>query len=188
MLPFIEQYPRADILLVDTYLAYFNAGNIASRIQQEIVIPAKKAGYKNIWFVGVSLGGLGALLYNKDYPGTIDGIVLIAPFLGEGDIVESIKTYPSPVEWARVESANNSEAAQLWRYLINMNDHEKKNAHQVKLILAFGDADRFNLAHQLLASLMEPNTIYSIAGRHNWVSWYKLWIEIINKDVFNSLS
>jgi pimeloyl-ACP methyl ester carboxylesterase len=185
--PFIKKYPQTDILLVDTRLAYFNAGNIANRIQQEIVIPAKKAGYKNIWFVGTSLGGLGTLIYNKNYPGTIDGIVLIAPFLGEEDIVDSIQGYSSPDEWAREEINNKSDAVQMWRYLINFNGQKiNNNTIHVKLILAFGDGDRFNYAHQLLASLMESKNVYSKPGGHNWSTWYEIWLEILNKNVLNT--
>ena len=184
--PFIERYPQADILLVDTRLAYIEAGNIASRIQQEIIIPAKKKGYKKIWFVGISLGGLGTLIYNKNYPDNINGIVLMAPFIGGDDIVDSILSAPSPQEWARINANSEIKAVQMWRHLISYNDQTPIiDNNKVKLLLAFGKDDRFVRSHQLLASFMEPDNVFQGPGEHNWLTWRELWIEMLDKNIFN---
>ena len=49
-----------------------------------------EAGYENIWLLGISMGGLGTLLYASEYPEQVDGVVLLAPFLGDRSAIETI--------------------------------------------------------------------------------------------------
>jgi len=79
---FQKKYPNVDIILVDTRYAYTQVGNLSVRIQTEIILPALSKGYTNIWLVGVSLGALGVIRYSELYPNNLNGMVLIAPYLG----------------------------------------------------------------------------------------------------------
>ncbi|MBV8413658.1 MAG: hypothetical protein JO251_00430, partial [Verrucomicrobia bacterium] len=72
-----------DCVAVDATIGYYLDGSVADRIQREIVIPARAREYREIWLVGVSMGGLGAFFHERTFPGATDGLILLAPFLGD---------------------------------------------------------------------------------------------------------
>jgi pimeloyl-ACP methyl ester carboxylesterase len=78
-----EAWPRADVLLAAATYAYYRDGNVVERLHQDVVAPARAAGYARIWLAGASMGGMGALLYERAHPGALAGVVLFAPFLGD---------------------------------------------------------------------------------------------------------
>ena len=75
----------ADALLADAHLGYYNDRTIVHRLEADVFDPARAAGYKAIWLVGISLGGFGALIHEDLRPGGVAGIVALAPYLGEGE-------------------------------------------------------------------------------------------------------
>jgi pimeloyl-ACP methyl ester carboxylesterase len=81
---------RADVVAVDASLAYYMDRSVVRRLHFEVVAPARAAGYRRILAVGVSMGGFGSLLLSEIHPSDLDGLVLIAPFLGEGLIAQEM--------------------------------------------------------------------------------------------------
>jgi pimeloyl-ACP methyl ester carboxylesterase len=75
----------ADAILADAHLGYYNNRSIVERLEADVLAPARAQGYKSIWLVGISLGGFGALIHEDMRPGGVAGIVLLAPYLGEGE-------------------------------------------------------------------------------------------------------
>lgn len=179
---FKEHYPRTDILLVDTYLAYIQAGNIAERIQNEIIVPAYQHGYTNIWFVGVSLGGLGALMYNKEFSGNISGLILLAPFLGEETKVDGLDNILSKQEWLIEHGNSNDRTVSLWKYLIEVS--AEKNS-SMPIVLAYGENDRFIFMHRLLSRFLKNKNVFTKSGGHNWKTWRVLWGDILEAKLFD---
>ena len=51
----------ADVLAVDAHLAYYYKRVIMDRLWEDVVLPARARGYRRVFIVGISLGGLGAL-------------------------------------------------------------------------------------------------------------------------------
>ena len=49
-----------DCVAVDATIGYYLDGSVANRLQREIIELARTLGYREIWLVGVSMGGLGA--------------------------------------------------------------------------------------------------------------------------------
>ena len=71
-----------DVIAVDAHFGYYNERNLIPRLHDDIIVPAKKRGYENIWMLGVSMGGFGSLLYAAEHPEMVSGVILLAPFLG----------------------------------------------------------------------------------------------------------
>ncbi len=178
---FQQQYSSVDIILADTRFAYVAAGNIAERIQNEIIAPAIRQGYENIWLVGVSLGGLNSIIYEKTFAGNIKGIVLIAPYLGEKHDIEGLLLNKQPLVWSEKHEKSINKTVRLWRYLIA----ETRSKEHPKLFLAYGDSDRFNDTHRLLASLLNQGHVFTKQGGHNWIVWKKLWQTLLDNNVFS---
>ena len=60
-----------DVLAVDAHFGYYAERILVERLHEDIIAPAKARGYENIWLLGISMGGLGALLYAAEYPNEI---------------------------------------------------------------------------------------------------------------------
>src|ERR1043165_3038605 len=73
---------RADVLAVDAHLAYYYKRVITERLWEDVVLPARARGYRRLWLVGISLGGLGSTSLAKEHPDAVAGILAVAPYLG----------------------------------------------------------------------------------------------------------
>jgi len=178
---FQQKYSGVDIMLVDTRFAYTLTGNLSERIQNEIIVPALVKGYTNIWFVGVSLGGLGVLEYDKSFPDNINGMVLIAPYLGNEYKMKDFLSHESPLMRSKLHYKSTDKTYLLWRYILNKT---KTKESKENLFLAYGDSDRLKDAHHTLADLLDDDNIFIEKGGHKWVTWKKLWKKIIEGKIF----
>jgi pimeloyl-ACP methyl ester carboxylesterase len=68
-------------------------------VHEDIIAPARKSGVKTVRVVGVSMGGLGALIHELEYPGAIDEIYLLSPFVGEEEVVAEIGAAGGVRKW-----------------------------------------------------------------------------------------
>ena len=93
------QWPDADVVLSGLAIGYYLKGGAIQRLHDEIVMPARTRGYREIWLLGASLGGLGALMYDGRWPGTVDGLVLMAPYLGEKPLLQEIAAAGGIAKW-----------------------------------------------------------------------------------------
>ncbi len=83
----------ADVALVDATIPYYRDRDIVARLDEDVVEPARARGIRHVWFAGISLGGLGSLIYaNEDRArgDPVDGLLVIAPYLGERTIVAEV--------------------------------------------------------------------------------------------------
>jgi alpha-beta hydrolase superfamily lysophospholipase len=162
-----------DLALVDMTLAHVTDRSVLADLHRQVVAPARAAGCERIWIAGISLGGMMALLYAARYPAELDGLCLLAPYLGNRMIVTEISRYASLADWnAGAGGTGRDELAEervLWRFI----------AHQSlldpKWYLGFGREDRFVTAHRLLAKQLPFSAVDEIAGGHDWPVWCQLW-------------
>src|ERR1051326_7408565 len=75
--------PQADVVLVGATQAYYREGRFVQRLYDEVIQPARDRGYSEIYLAGASLGGMGVVLYEREHPGELSGLVLLAPFMGD---------------------------------------------------------------------------------------------------------
>jgi pimeloyl-ACP methyl ester carboxylesterase len=141
-----------DLIFVDLELTHVGDRSALLRLRSEIVLPARAAGV-SLWLGGISLGGLFALDYAASFPDELDGLCLLAPYLGNRLITREIAQAPG---------------LGAWRYI-------KNRRADSPLYLGFGAADRFAAAHALLAATLPPDCVDTIAGGHDWPTWLRLW-------------
>src|SRR5262249_18721369 len=79
---------------VDLYLD----GSIGERLRADVVRPARRAASR-LWFLGVSLGALGALLYAQRHHGEVAGAILLAPFLGSPGLIAEVAAAGGLERW-----------------------------------------------------------------------------------------
>lgn len=157
-----------DVLVADAHFGYYRAAEVVKRLRQDIIGPARALGYRNIWLVGVSMGGFGASSYASLYPEEISGLVLISPYLGEheGDLA-AIRA--AGAEEDREVRTSNVPPAELelriWTYL-----REKAADKSSNLYLIYGSEEKDG-AHERLAALMNKERVHVEPGGHKWRVW-----------------
>lgn len=157
-----------DLILVDPELQHVGDRSLLQRLRSDIVLPARAAGV-SIWLGGISLGGLFALDYAASFPDELDGLCLLAPYLGSRILTGEIARAPGLEAWQPGELAETDEERRIWRHIKN------RRADSRPLYLGFGQDDRFAAAHALLAAALPPASVDVIAGGHEWSTWFKLW-------------
>jgi len=170
-----------DTVAVDAHLNYYYKRTVIDRLKADVIQPARDRGYGRIVVVGVSLGGLGALLYEREHPGQIDAIVLLAPYLGDKDsLFEAIAGAGGPGAWASGrDSRLGTIEEQLWTFLGN-----RWSTFPPTWLLA-GQSDRLGQGHRVLATLLPAERVKFIAGGHDWKTWQALWREVcLNSPLF----
>ena len=80
----------ADLVAVRAHWGYYEKHIVVERLHQDVILPARAKGYRHIWFVGISLGGWGSLQYVRQHAKEIEGMLLLAPFLGEKKVFDEV--------------------------------------------------------------------------------------------------
>ena len=164
---------RADTVAVDAHLGYYYNRTAIERLHADVILPARAKGYKRIVLVGISLGGVGALLHERDYPGFVDGIVVLSPYLGrDGKFFEQIRAAGGPASWATSRDLKAGEVEeQLWTFL------GQRFQTLPSTWLLYGRSDGLAPGHKLLAAMLASDHVKLVDGDHDWPTWRKLWTE-----------
>lgn len=162
-----------DLAIVELTLAHVTDREALLHLQREVLAPARAAGCRQLWLAGISLGGFMALLYMARYPAEVDGLCLLAPYLGNRMMLAEIARYPSLADWyvGAANAANDelSEQRDLWRFIAG------QAPAGPRWHLGYGTQDRFVAAHRLLASQLRSGAVDELAGGHDWPVWRELW-------------
>jgi len=165
-------WPQADVLLAGATLSYYVDGKVAARLHDQVLAPARARGYRRIWLAGASMGGMGALLYERSYPRDVTGLVLMAPYMGEPGLIREVAAAGGPARWApgpapaAVDSGNYQR--ELWRMVKSWGTSP---VEAERIWLACGKYDRFIQAATLVASQLPPGHFILVPGDHDWPSW-----------------
>jgi pimeloyl-ACP methyl ester carboxylesterase len=157
-----------DLVFIDMELEHVGDRSALRELRSDIVSPARAAGI-SIWLGGISLGGMFALNYAASHPDELDGLCLLAPYLGNRILTNEIAGAPGLAAWQPGELAEADEERRLWSYVKN------RHAGSPPLYLGFGREDRFSAAHELLAATLPADSVDVIPGGHEWRIWSSLW-------------
>lgn len=167
-----------DLVAVDSHLGYFRARTVLERLRVDVVLPARAAGYDTIWLAGTSLGGIGALLYLRDHPDDLAGVLALAPYLGEEGVIREIERAGGPASWQPPATiAEGDVGRELWSWLAA----RAKEGRPMPLHLGWGAADDFDRSNQMLAGLLPPEKVYTLPGGHDWSVWERLWEAFLDR-------
>jgi pimeloyl-ACP methyl ester carboxylesterase len=178
-----ERRLAVDAIAVDAHYGYYFNRTIVERLMQDVVTPARER-YARIWLVGISLGGLGALRYAQFHAEHINGIVLLAPFLGDDPIRDSILAAGGLACWRPQESAIPDYQQALWAWL---QGYIGETERRPPLYLGYGLQDRFAPVNGLLAGILPPERVFACAGKHDWLTWRTLWGKVLDTAPFPAL-
>lgn len=167
-----KAWPDADVVLVEMTIGYYKDGRAMPDLHA-LVAREHERGIGEVWLVGASLGGMGAMLYDAAYPCDVDGVVLLAPYLGEDDILGQVRHAGGIVRWeappAATPDAGNWQA-QMWRRAKVWS----REGGDPRVWLAWGADDKFAPNMPLLLPAVPESHVVTGAGVHAWRSWTPL--------------
>ena len=169
-----------DLTLPDLQLNYVGEtmdGSILQRLHEEVVLPARLDGYREIWLAGISIGGFIALAYAADYPGHVNGLCLLAPYPGSRILTNEIKKAGGLDQW-NADGVEGDGERRVWGWMQSLRERPAAAPH-----IHFGYAlqDRFTSGQQLMAEALPGAHVDTVAGSHDWPAWQRLWVNFLDR-------
>ncbi|WP_133478633.1 alpha/beta fold hydrolase [Cognatilysobacter segetis] len=163
-------WPDADVLFAELSMPHYVDRSAARRLHDEVLMPARRRAYTEIWLVGASLGGMGELLYDRMYPGQVDGMVLLAPYTGERAIHDEIRAAGGLRQWMPRPGGDEADAwqSELWSHLQTWAREPERTRN---VWLAYGDNDYLREGMPLVADLLPADHVRVVPGKHAWSTW-----------------
>ncbi|MGJ8635196.1 MAG: hypothetical protein ACSHX7_14870 [Luteolibacter sp.] len=174
-----ERWPGAKLVVPDLHLGYYKDNSMVDRLHEDVILPARKNGVKTVRIVGVSMGGMGAVVYSLLHPGEVDELMLLAPFLGEEAVISEIKAAGKLEDWKPGNIAEKDFSRKIWK---GLKEEWMEGGEMPRVLLGCGEEDRLVGASQLLSKeFLKKGEQVWIPGGHDWPVWRELFEKMIEK-------
>jgi hypothetical protein len=115
----------------------------------------------------------------------LTGVLAIAPFLGDRDLIEEIAAAGGLRQWqapprADTMSRENSQR-DLWRWLQSATQGREAAP---AIFLGYGTSDRLSRANSLLAEALPTSRVFLTAGGHEWPVWRRVLASFLQSPEF----
>ncbi len=174
-----------DVVAVEAHLGYYLERSLSSHLTHDIIAPARARNYQRIWLMGISLGGMGALIYAREHPADIEGVILLAPFLGARGTIAEVVCAGGLARWQSGAIKADDDERQLLAWL---KAYQPAAAASPRIFLGYGREDRFAAASKLLVERLPAAQVVAIAGGHDWATWIRLWQHLLDQDLFSGVT
>jgi pimeloyl-ACP methyl ester carboxylesterase len=169
-----ERHLPVDLVFVELKLQHLTDRTILRRLRHEIVLPARASGCRSIWLGGISLGGFIAMAYAARFTREVDGLCLLAPYLGNHIVVGEIERARGLDGWTPGHLAEDDDERRIWQFIKEQRDRTSPRPAP-GLHLGFGSEDRFVDSHRLMAAALASDSVDVVPGGHEWPAWRRLW-------------
>ena len=176
-----ERVLPVDVLILDAHVdLYLERADIEALLQQTLD-EVRASGYRRIWLLGISLGGTGAMLCATQ-PGTeIEGVLLLAPFLGTRGIIAEVDAAGGLHRWNAGKIGNRDYERAL---LEHIRRYPPGTAGFPPIFLGYGREDRYRGASIMLSAYLPEQRVSVIPGGHDWETWVVLWQNLLDAGPF----
>ncbi|MBI4808336.1 MAG: alpha/beta hydrolase [Nitrosomonadales bacterium] len=168
-----------DVLALDAHVDLYLERADIERVLHHTLDEVRARGYRRIWLLGISLGGSGAMLCATQRAPEIEGVFLLAPFLGTRGLIAEVEAAGGLRHWQAGE--------------IVPRDHERALLKQIQssmlattdlppIHLGYGSADRYRGASVMLSAHLPQHHVAVMQGGHDWETWIALWHELLDKQ------
>ena len=179
-----EHAPGYDVFAANAHFRYYAKGRLWTRLEQDVVAPLRRDGYREVWLVGISMGGFGSLSYASKHPEQISGLILLAPYMGPRDLIEEISAAGGVESWqpgdlAAIEDEEERLYRSMWAWLRQRAVGESEQGPT--LLLGYGDEDRLRFPNGLLGNALSEDQVAVRPGGHKWVVWKPLFETLLQR-------
>jgi pimeloyl-ACP methyl ester carboxylesterase len=159
-----------DAVTVDAHFGYYRERSLRPRLEADVIANLRQK-YREIWLVGISLGGFGSVIYSKEHP-DIAGLIMLAPFLGDDDVWGPIEQAGGLAKWdpgdtSKIEDEDQRTLTEMWAWLKGYASKEQRP----QLYLGYGKEDRFARPGSILSAALPSDHVAVVPGGHKWTSW-----------------
>lgn len=171
-----------DVLILDAHVdLYLERADIEALLQQTLD-EVRASGYRRVWLLGISLGGTGAMLCATQPSTEIEGVLLLAPFLGTRGIIAEVEAAGGLHHWQAGEiGSRDYERALLER----LRQSPPGTTGFPPVFLGYGGEDHYRGASNMLAAYLPEQHVCVIPGGHDWETWQLLWQNLLDRNPFN---
>ena len=171
-----------DVVVVEAHMGYYLERSLSSHLTHDIIAPARARNYQRIWLMGISLGGMGSLIYTREHPADIEGVILLAPFLGARGTIAEVVRAGGLARWQPGAIKLDDDERRLLAWI---KAYQPAASALPKIYLGYGTDDRFAAASKMLAERLPAAQVVSIPGGHDWATWIHLWQHLLDQDLFS---
>lgn len=163
----------ADVVTLNIRPRIYFHDEFVDIFRKQVILPAKSDGYKEIYLIGISMGGHGVLLYATKYPNDIEAIFVLSPFISGSRQSNAIVKAGGLENYKDCPFIGWSQACRLWMSLKEYVSDPKRAAN---IFLGFGKDDVFAEQSRILGELLPPENVFTVEGEHDWPTWKQLWL------------
>jgi hypothetical protein len=163
-----------DLEFIAPELTHLLDRDVLGALCSEVILPARAAGCRQLWLGGASLGGFIALAYAEQHLQTLDGLCLLAPYLGNRIVTGEVAGAGGVRHWRPGELADDEER-RVWALI------QRLARTPLQLFVGLGRSDRFGHGHALLAEALPAGAVEFAAGGHDWPTWRLLWERFLER-------
>lgn len=175
-----------DVVAPDAHFGYYQAQTIEERVHEDIVLPYRQRGYRQIWLAGFSMGGLGSLFHLKYYPQDVDGVLLTSPFLGWGGVADEIGAAGGVQGWQGGTESEDDWERLIWSWI---KVYGQRREHYPPIYLGYGENDFLTgRGPALLATVLPAEQVFSLPGGHDIDTFKRIFLRHLDRleDLFNA--
>jgi hypothetical protein len=168
----------AELILAAPELAHLNDRSWLAQLHEQVIAPARARGDGELWLGGISLGGFMALRFAAEGTHALDGLCLLAPYLGSRIVAAEIAARGKLSAWTPLAAlADDDDDRRIWRYVQGL----PTMPAAPRVYLGLGSEDRFADTQRLLAGALPPRCTRVIPGGHDWPVWRALWDSFLDR-------
>jgi pimeloyl-ACP methyl ester carboxylesterase len=153
-----------DLVFADLEARHLTDGSLTGQVW-DLIRPVH--GQARVWLGGISLGGYVALAAAQADPAALEGLCLLAPYLGSHIVTHEVAR-AGLAAWKPGTLAAEDDERRLWRFI-------QGRPAGLAIHLGLGREDRFAARHRVLAQALPAAEVDIIAGGHDWPTWHRLW-------------
>lgn len=171
-----------DVIAVGAIADHYLDHSVVARVQADVIAPARARGYRRLWLGGVSIGGFGSLLTLQTHTADIEGVLVLAPYLGSRPVVNEVIRAGGFAQWQPSDAASDDHERQLLAWLRGVLAAPSQGP---PIYLAYGADDRFAPSIEVLADALPEDRVIRHPGGHDWATWIALWSALLDRDPFS---
>lgn len=163
-----------DVIVAGAIADHYLDQSVVERLHTEVIAPALERGYRRLWLGGISIGGFGSLMYRSRHD-DVDGLLLLAPYLGSRPVVNEVLRAGGLARWNSPTDTQNDHEREMLGWLKGALQH--RDLPQ-RILMGYGTDDRFAPSIEVLANALPAPQVVRGPGGHDWVTWAELWREL----------
>ena len=165
----------AELIVAAPELAHLNDRAWLTQLRREVIAPARERGAGALWLGGISLGAFMALRFAAEGAEALDGLCLLAPYLGSRIVAAEIAAQGTLANWRAERLGEDDDERRIWKFIQGLG-----TAAAPRVFLGFGSEDRFADSQRLLASALPAGSTHVVPGGHDWPVWRRLWDQFLD--------